>query len=72
MKFLIVEPSPLPNVIALGPKYSPQDPVQNRFYTDNIVSICHHVKELQECLFEADCYCKCYFESWQQAVRSVA
>ena len=25
MKFLIVEPSPLPIVIPLGPKYSPQD-----------------------------------------------
>ena len=27
MKFLIVEPSPLPIRIHLGPKYSPQDPV---------------------------------------------
>ena len=27
MKFLIVEPSPLPILIRLGPKYSPQDPV---------------------------------------------
>ena len=27
MKFLIVEPSPLPILITLGPKYSPQDPV---------------------------------------------
>ena len=27
MKFLIVEPSPLPIIIPLGPKYSPQDPV---------------------------------------------
>ena len=27
MKFLIVEPSPLPIVIPLGLKYSPQDPV---------------------------------------------
>ena len=27
MKFLIVEPSPLPILIPLGPKYSPQDPV---------------------------------------------
>ena len=26
MKFLIVEPSPLPILISLGPKYSPQDP----------------------------------------------
>ena len=26
MKFLIVEPSPLPILIPLGPKYSPQDP----------------------------------------------
>ena len=25
MKFLIVEPSPLPILIPLGPKYSPQD-----------------------------------------------
>ena len=29
MKFLIVEPSPLPILIPLGPKYSPQDPVFN-------------------------------------------
>ena len=27
MKFLIVEPSPLPILIPLGPKYSSQDPV---------------------------------------------
>ena len=27
MKFLIVEPSPLPILIPLGPKYSPRDPV---------------------------------------------
>ena len=27
MKFLIVEPSPLPILIPLGPKYSPHDPV---------------------------------------------
>ena len=27
MKFLIVEPSPLPFLIPLEPKYSPQDPV---------------------------------------------
>ena len=27
MKFLIVEPSALPILIPLGPKYSPQDPV---------------------------------------------
>ena len=27
MKFLIVEPAPLPILIPLGPKYSPQDPV---------------------------------------------
>ena len=27
MKFFIVEPSPLPILIPLGPKYSPQDPV---------------------------------------------
>ena len=27
IKFLIVEPSPLPNLIPLGPKYSPHDPV---------------------------------------------
>ena len=27
MKFLIVKPSPLPILISLGPKYSPQDPV---------------------------------------------
>ena len=27
MKFLIVEPSPVPIRISLGPKYSPQDPV---------------------------------------------
>ena len=27
MKFLIVEPFPLPILIPLGPKYSPQDPV---------------------------------------------
>ena len=26
MNFLIVEPSPLPILIPLGPKYSPQDP----------------------------------------------
>ena len=27
MKFLIVEPSPLPILISLGPKYLPRDPV---------------------------------------------
>ena len=27
MNFLIVEPSPLPILNSLGPKYSPQDPV---------------------------------------------
>ena len=27
MKYLIVEPSPLPIRIPLGPKYSPRDPV---------------------------------------------
>ena len=27
MKFLIAEPSPLPILIPLGPKYSPRDPV---------------------------------------------
>ena len=27
MKFLIVEPTSLPILIPLGPKYSPQDPV---------------------------------------------
>ena len=27
MEFLIVEPSPLPILIPIGPKYSPQDPV---------------------------------------------
>ena len=27
MKFLIVEPSPLPIRIPIGPKYSPQDPI---------------------------------------------
>ena len=26
MKFLIVQPSPIPILIPLGPKYSPQDP----------------------------------------------
>ena len=31
MKFLIVEPSPLPILIPLGPKYSPQDPVFKRW-----------------------------------------
>ena len=30
MKFLIVEPSPLPILIPIGPKYSPQDPMDNR------------------------------------------
>ena len=29
MKFLIVEPSPLPILIPLGPKYSPQDSFPN-------------------------------------------
>ena len=34
MKFLIVEPSPLPILIPLGPKYSPQDPVfKNNYIT---------------------------------------
>ena len=27
MKFLVVEPFPLPILIPLGPKYSPEDPV---------------------------------------------
>ena len=27
MKFLIVEPSPLPILIPFGPKYSPHDPI---------------------------------------------
>ena len=37
MKFLIVEPSPLPIFIPLGPKYSPQDPVKT--YIINILGI---------------------------------
>ena len=38
MKFLIVEPSPLPILITLGPKYSPQDPVfkqDSKLYEEN-------------------------------------
>ena len=39
MKFLIVEPSPLPILIPHGPKYSPQDPVFKYPYstTGNII-----------------------------------
>ena len=33
MKFLIVEPSPLPMLILLRPKYSPQDPFSNALIT---------------------------------------
>ena len=35
MKLLIVEPSPLPILIPLGPKYSPQDPVFKYSYVEN-------------------------------------
>ena len=35
MKFLIVEPSPLPILIPLGPKYSPLDPVFKYPLPDN-------------------------------------
>ena len=30
MKFLVVEPSPLPILISLGPKYSPQEVTQTK------------------------------------------
>ena len=38
MKFLIVKPSPLPMLIPLGPKYSPQDPVYNTIVKKYIVT----------------------------------
>ena len=40
MKFLIVEPSPLPILVPLGSKYSPQDPRINI----NINKLIMHVK----------------------------
>ena len=40
MKFLIVEPSPLPILIPLVPKYSPQDPVFKYFSTLVIYKLC--------------------------------
>ena len=39
MKFLIVEPSLLPILIRLGPKYSPGDPVNNNNNNNNIIII---------------------------------
>ena len=37
MKFLIVEPSPLPILIPLGPKYSPKDPILNTLWRGNFI-----------------------------------
>ena len=37
MKFLIVEPSPLPILIPLGPKYSPQEARDLPFKKENII-----------------------------------
>jgi hypothetical protein len=44
-KFLIVQPSPLPIRIPLGPKYSPQDPVNNNIVITIIIFIKPHVWE---------------------------
>ena len=38
MKFFIVEPSPLLILITLGPKYSPQDPVNNNNNNNNNIN----------------------------------
>ena len=45
MKFFIVEPSPLPIRIPLGPKYSPLDPVNNNIVITIIIFIKTHVWE---------------------------
>ena len=45
MKFLIVEPSPLPFLIPLGPKYSHQDPLSNTLSLDSSLNVRDHVSQ---------------------------
>ena len=45
MKFLIVEPSPLPILIPLGPKYSNQDPVLNTLSLHSSLNVRDHVSQ---------------------------
>jgi len=45
MKFLIVEPSPLPILIPLGPKYSPHDPVLNTLSLHSSLNVRDHVSQ---------------------------
>ena len=51
MKFLIVEPSRLPNLIPLGSKYSPQDPVFKYAYPAFLETLLHNHIELATLLF---------------------
>ena len=43
VKFFIVEPSPLPIRISLGPKYSPLDPVFKYLQPDSSLNLRDHV-----------------------------
>ena len=45
MNFLVVEPSPLPILIPLGPKCSPQDPVSNTFNLRSFLNVRDHVSQ---------------------------
>ena len=45
MKFLIVEISPLPILIPLGPKYSPQDPVFKYLSLHSSLNVRDHVSQ---------------------------
>ena len=45
MKFLIVELSPLPILIPLGPKYSPQDLFSNSLSLDSSLNVRDHVSQ---------------------------
>ena len=45
MKFLIEEPSSIPILISLGPKYSPQDPILNTLSPHSSLNIRDHVSQ---------------------------
>ena len=45
MKFLIVEFSPLPTLIPLGPKYLLQDPVSNALSLQSSLNVKDHVSQ---------------------------
>ena len=45
MKFLIVDPTPLPIIIPLGPKYSPPDPVSNTLSQGFSLNVREHVSQ---------------------------